>query len=67
MTGHAKCEARIAGLEEEIKQLKRRLAGKSISGVTPGVRGGQSMDSYLASLAPQDRAFFERRLGKKGK
>jgi len=61
MSDHAACERKIADLETEIVHLKRRLA----------IRGSREMTEpkikdpigFLANLAPQDRAYMERKMG----
>jgi hypothetical protein len=56
--GHVECDRKLGELEEEVRALKRRLAGK---GERPVVL--RTVDD-LSHLPPQDRAFFEKRLGK---
>ena len=60
MSLHAALE-RIEELEEEVRHLKRRLAGSGTSG-TPGTPTGGPL---LKDLPAQDREFIERRMGKR--
>lgn len=48
---------RISELEEEVKALKRQLAARSF----------EDVKSYTGGMNAQDKAFFERKLGKRGR
>lgn len=64
---HEHC-ACVRALEDEVAMLKRRLAQRDpLSGIAGTVkRTGGDMDDYLAGLAPQDKRFMEKKLGRGG-
>lgn len=62
---HASCAERITFLEGEVRRLKATLAARgdsleAVAGDKPVKRGS---DDWMASLAPQDRRHFEKKLG----
>jgi hypothetical protein len=57
---HDECEARISDLEAEVKRLKRQLSqrGQPVTHESP-----RSLSDF-SHLPAQDRAWFERKIGK---
>jgi hypothetical protein len=56
-------QERIEALEDEVKRLKRLLAAQAAPQATSS--SVKLSSDPFSGLAPQDRAFFERKLGKK--
>jgi hypothetical protein len=54
----------VASLEHDLRDLKRRLASVNSDERIITKRPKHNGDDWIDGLAPQDRLFFERRLGK---
>jgi hypothetical protein len=57
----------VQSLEHDLRDLKRRLSAQGVDerAITAGRRNKHGTGDWLEELAPQDQAFFRKRLGLK--